>query len=71
MTNNFSLFATKYIITGNNFLFFLFFFFLIPLDSFNSNILKMTIVSHYLRLMALSDFANNNSFSKQQKNTKI
>lgn len=27
MTNNFSLFATKYIITGNNFLFFLFFFF--------------------------------------------
>lgn len=70
MTNNFSLFATKYIITGNNFLFFLFLF-LIPLDSFNPNILKMTIVSHYLRLMALSDFANNNSFSKQQKNTKI
>lgn len=66
MTNNFSLFATNYIITGNNFLFFL-----IPLDSFNPNILKMTIVSHYLRLMALSDFANNNSFSKQQKNTKI
>lgn len=53
MTNNFSLFATKYIITGNNFLFFLFLF-LIPLDSFNPNILQMTIVSiicdlwHYL-----------------------
>lgn len=70
MTNNLSLFATDdSCISVITFCFS--YFFWLPLDSFNSNILKMTIFSHYLRLMALSDFANNNSFSKQQKNTKI
>lgn len=65
MTNNLSLFATDDSCISV-FLFFLATIGFIQLQYFTDDYLF-----YYLRLMALSDFANNNSFSKQQKNTKI